>query len=235
MSGWKAKRFWKAATAEQCEGGFTVRLDGRAVRTPAKAPLVLPTLAMAQVIAAEWDAQTGEVRPATMPMARYAHSAIDKVTPQRAEVADLVAAYGGSDLLCYRAKGPEGLFNRQAEAWDPLVDWAAEEFGARLVATQGVMPVAQPEAALAPLRAAVHALDPFRLAALHDLVAVSGSLILGLAVARGRLSTDQAFALARIDEDWQIAEWGEDAEAAEAAAARRAALDSAGRFFRYCG
>jgi chaperone required for assembly of F1-ATPase len=205
------------------------------VRTPAKAPLVLPTREMALAIAAEWDAQAGEIRPATMPMARYAHSAIDKVTPQRAEVAEIVAAYGASDLLCYRAIRPDELYQRQAEAWDPILDWAAGEFGARLLVTRGVMPAEQPAAALASMRAAVLALDPFRLAAFHDLVALTGSLVLGFAVARGRLSADESFSLSRIDEDWQIAEWGEDDEAAAAAVARRAALDSAATFFRYCG
>lgn len=235
MSVWKAKRFWQRAGAEPCEGGFTVRLDARAVRTPAKAPLVLPTLAMAQAIAAEWDAQSGEIRPATMPMARYANSAIDKVTPQRAQVAALVAAYGESDLLCHRAPAPEGLRRRQADLWDPVLDWAAVEFGARLVVTEGVMPAEQPAQALALMRAAVSALDPFRLAAFHDLVALTGSLVLGFAVARGRVSAAESFTLSRIDEDWQIAEWGKDEEAAVAAASSRAALDSAAAFFRYCG
>lgn len=121
MSGWTAKRFWQAAQAEPCDGGFTVRLDGRGVKTPAKAPLVVPTLAMAQAIAAEWDAQTGVVQPETMPVTRAANSAIDKIVPQRAEVVALLAAYGASDLLCYRAVGPEALAERQAAAWDPLL------------------------------------------------------------------------------------------------------------------
>ncbi len=131
-AGWTAKRFWQAATAEATEGGFTVRLDGRPVKTPAKAPLVLPTLALAQAIAAEWDAQTGTVRPATMPLTRAANSAIDKVAPMRAEVIAELAGYGGTDLLCYRAEGPEALVARQAAAWDPLLDWAATALRAPL-------------------------------------------------------------------------------------------------------
>jgi len=153
VSAWKAKRFWKTATAEGCDGGFTVRLDGRAVKTPAKSAFVLPTLAMAQAAAAEWDAQVKEVRPETMPVTRMANSAIDKVAVQFDEVAGLLAAYGESDLLCYRATGPVELIARQSAAWDPLLDWAAAVLGAPLVATAGVVHVAQPPGSIAALRA----------------------------------------------------------------------------------
>ncbi|MBD1204591.1 MAG: ATPase [Rhodobacteraceae bacterium] len=235
MSGWTAKRFWQAAQAEPCEGGFTVRLDGRGVKTPAKAPLVVPTLAMAQAIAAEWEAQQGAVRPETMPVTRAANSALDKVVPQRAEVVALLAAYGGSDLLCYRAAGPEALAERQAAGWDPLLDWAAESFGARLAVTRGVMPVAQDPAGLARLEAEVAGLSVFRLAGFHDLVAISGSLVLALAVIRGRLGAEEAWHLSRIDEAWQVEQWGEDEEAAAAEVVRRVAFDAASRFYALCG
>ncbi len=235
MSGWKAKRFWQAAVAEPCADGFTVRLDGRAVKTPAKAALVVPTLEMAQAIAAEWDAQTGEVRPDTMPVTRAANSAIDKIVPQRAEVVAIVAAYGGSDLLCYRATGPEPLIARQAAGWDPLLGWAADVLGAELRVTSGVIPVPQPEAAVAALHDRVAAQSEFRLAALHDLVAISGSLVLGLAVTEGRLSADEAWALSRIDEAWQIEQWGEDEDAAAMEAHKRTAFHAASRFYALCG
>jgi chaperone required for assembly of F1-ATPase len=153
MSAWKAKRFWTKAEAEPCEGGFTVRLDGRPVKTPAKAALVVPTQAMAQAIAAEWDAQSGEVKPATMPVTRAANSAIDKITAQRDEVVEIIAAYGQSDLLCYRAVAPAALIARQAAGWDPVLDWAEAALGARLVVTAGVVHVAQPSDALARLTA----------------------------------------------------------------------------------
>ncbi len=234
MSGWKAKRFWQAAVAEPCDGGFTVRLDGRAVKTPAKAPLVVPTLAMAEAIAAEWDAQAGEVRPDTMPMTRSANSAIDKIVPQRAEVVEIVAAYGGSDLLCYRATAPEALRTRQAEGWNPLLDWAAEAFGARLVVTDGVIPVAQPVEAVARLRDRVAAQTEFQLAGLHDLVAISGSLVLGLAVTEERLTEAEAWALSRIDETWQVEQWGEDEEAAAMEAHKQVAFREASRFYALC-
>lgn len=231
---WKPKRFWKAAAAVPVEGGYSVQLDGRPVKTPAKAPLVVPTLAMAQALAAEWDAQQGEVHPDTMPASRAANSAIDKVAPQFAEVAELIAAYGGSDLLCYRATGPEPLVARQAAAWDPLLEWAAARYQAPLVATAGVMHIAQPPGSLAALSAAVFACTPFELAALHDLVAITGSLVLGLAVAEGRLTADDAFALSRIDEHWQIEQWGADEEAAALESAKHQALCDAARFYQLC-
>lgn len=234
MSGWAAKRFWKSATAEACEGGFTVRLDGRPVKTPAKASLVLPTLAMAQAIAAEWDAQDGAIQPQTMPCTRSANAAIDKVAPQFAEVAAMIAAYGGSDLLCYRAEAPEGLVARQKAGWDPLLDWAKGRFGAALVTGPGVMPVRQDPAALDRLAAPLFAATPFEMAALHDLVSISGSLVLGLAVAEGHLTSDQAWELSRIDEAWQIEHWGEDDEASESAAVKQAALAHAARFLGLC-
>lgn len=235
MSFWKAKRFWKVAQAEACEGGFTVRLDGRPVKTPAKAALVVPTLEMAQAIAAEWDAQTGEVKPETMPVTRAANSAIDKIVPQRTAVVELVAAYGGSDLLCYRAVGPEALVARQAEGWDPVLDWAEAALGVRLAVTQGVMHVAQDAGALARLTARVEGFDPFRLAAFHDLVAISGSLVLALAVTEGRLAPEEAWALSRIDERWQVEQWGEDEEAAASEAARHEGFLQAARFYALCG
>lgn len=235
MSFWKAKRFWKVAQAEPCEGGFTVRLDGRPVKTPAKAALVVPTLEMAQAIAAEWDAQTGEVRPETMPVTRAANSAIDKIVPQRAAVVELVAAYGASDLLCYRATGPAELQARQAAGWDPLLDWAGQALGARLCVTEGVMHVAQDECALAKLTARVEGFSPFQLAAFHDLVAISGSLVLALAVTDGRLLPEEAWLLSRIDEHWQVEQWGEDEEAAASEAARHAGFLEAARFYALCG
>lgn len=235
MSAWKAKRFWKTATAEGCDGGFTVRLDGRAVKTPAKSAFVLPTLAMAQAAAAEWDAQVKEVRPETMPVTRMANSAIDKVAVQFDEVAGLLAAYGESDLLCYRATGPVELIARQSAAWNPLLDWAAAVLGAPLVATAGVVHVAQPPGSIAALRARLFALTPFQLAAMHDLISISGSLILGFAVAGQRLTAAEAFSISRIDEQWQAEKWGEDEDAAALEALKRAALIEAARFWNLCG
>lgn len=216
--GWRAKRFWKTAAVADLDEGFTVRLDDRPVRTPAKRPLILPTRAMAEAIAAEWDSVDQLIDPRAMPATRAANAAIDKVAPQFDEVAALVAAYGGSDLLCYRASDPDDLARAQAGAWDPLLDWAERTYGARLSTTQGVTPVSQPAAAVARLAAAVHSCTPFQLAALHDLVALTGSLVLGLAASRDAFDAGDLWRLSRFDEDWQAAQWGEDAEAAEAAA-----------------
>ncbi|MFN4128663.1 MAG: ATP12 family chaperone protein [Paracoccaceae bacterium] len=235
MSGWAAKRFWQAAQAEPCDAGFTVRLDARPVKTPAKRPLVLPTLAMAQAIAAEWDQQQGLIRPDTMPLTRAANSAIDKVAPQVDAVVDEIANYGTTDLLCYRATDPQPLVDRQAAQWTPLLDWARDALNAPLVVTQGVIPVPQPSQCLTCLRGHVAAYSPFQLAALHDLVAISGSLILGLAVARQRLTGEQGFGLSRIDEDWQSALWGEDETAAAQEVLRRDAFLRSERFFTLCG
>lgn len=235
MSVWAARRFWTTASAVPVEGGFAVQLDARPVRTPLKAPLVLPTQALAEAVAAEWQAQEAKVDPGTMPFTRMANSAIDKVAPQIDEVAAMLAAYGGSDLLCYRAEEPPDLIARQDEAWNPVLIWALETLGADLLVTQGVMHVEQPPEALMRLHERVAALTPFQMAAFHDLVAISGSLVLALAVTGGRVTAEEAWALSRIDEDWQIALWGEDEEAAEVAALKRAAFLQADRFYGLCG
>ena len=234
MSAWKAKRFWKESTVEACGGGFAVKLDGRGVKTPAKTPLVVPTEALARMIAAEWDAQDGAVRPETMPATRMANSALDKVAPQFDAVAAMLAEYGGTDLLCYRAPEPEALIARQAAAWDPLLDWAAETFGARLATGQGVMHLAQDADAVARLARPLSDASAFQLAALHDLIAISGSLVLALAVARGRLGAAEAFDLSRIDESWQAEQWGRDEEADALEAVRRTDLAFAAQFLSAC-
>lgn len=232
-SGWSMKRFWAAAGVAERPEGWAVVLDGRPVKTPAKVPLVLPTEALARAVAEEWDAQQGEVRPALMPLTRTANSAIDKVAPMAAAVVEEIARYGGTDLLCYRATGPAGLIARQAAAWDPWLDAIAAR-GIALRVTSGIVHVAQPEESLAVLTAEVARRSHFELAALYDLVAITGSLVLGLAVAEGRLDASDAFNLARLDEDWQAEQWGVDDEAAESAALKRQAMRDAGRFLRLC-
>lgn len=232
MSDWAPKRFWTETKADVCEGGFTVYLDARTVRTPAKTVFVVPTQALAEACAAEWDAQEGHIKPAVMPMTRMVNSALDKVATQHAEVATLLAAYGDSDLTCYRADHPETLVARQAAHWDPLLDWVEATYGARLAPRTGIMHAPQDPDALAKLEAEVHALDAFRLAAFHDLVSLSGSLVLALAVTQGHLDPHQAWTLSRIDEEWQIEQWGDDEEAAELAALKKQAFMDAAHFFR---
>ncbi|MGR3463792.1 MAG: ATP12 family chaperone protein [Limimaricola soesokkakensis] len=232
MSEWKAKRFWKEAGIAPAEGGWQVLLDSRPVRTPAKAALVLPTQALARAVAAEWQAQEERIDPRSMPVTRTSNSAIDKVALQRAEVAEMLAAYGGSDLLCYRALGPAELVARQAVEWDPLLDWAKERYGAGLSTVSGVMPVAQDAAALERLSAPVREMEPFALAAFHDLVALSGSLVLALAVIEERLEAEEAWRLSRLDEEWQIEQWGADEEAEAMAQVKRTAFLDAASFWR---
>lgn len=224
MSAWKAKRFWKAATVVPVADGFTVHLDDRPVKTPAKAPLIVPTHAMAAAIAAEWDAQEGQIDPLGMPVTRSANAAIDKVAVQHAEVAQMIADYGDSDLLCYRAPGPVELVARQAEMWDPLLDWAEAELGVRLSTASGVIHVPQDPAVLAQLAARVHAMDNFTLAAFHDLVSLSGSLILGFAALMDHRPAEEIWHLSRLDEDWQIEQWGVDEEAEAMAETKRSAF-----------
>ena len=234
MSGWKARRFWKEATVAEEDGGFTVRLDGRPVRTPAKRAIVMPTRAMAQAVAAEWEAQEEEVRPDLMPATRTVNSAIDKVATQHAEVAAMLAAYGDSDLLCYRADHPEGLVARQQAAWDPMLDWAAEALGARLDTRSGIMHRPQPSEALEELSRRTHALGAFELAAFHDLVSLTGSLILGFAAAEGAFPPEDIWARSRIDEEWQAEQWGRDEEAEAQAAVKKEAFLHAHRMFTLC-
>ena len=230
MSEWKAKRFWKEAQVVEADGGFAVELDGRPVRTPLKSAMTLPSRAMAEAVAAEWDAQEGEIRPLAMPVTRAANAAIDKVTVQREEVAEMLAAYGDSDLLCYRADSPQELIERQAEAWEPLLDWADATFGARLIPVEGVMHAPQNPKALERLAEPVRAMEPFRLTAFHDLVAISGSLVLGLAAIHEVREIGEIWRLSRVDETWQEEQWGIDEEARAQAAVKESDFYAAKRF-----
>ncbi len=231
---WAPKRFWKAVTVEAVEGGYTIRLDSRPVKTPGKNLLVVPTEALARAIAAEWEAQQGAVRPETMPFTRAANSALEKVAPQFDEVVGLLAAYGETDLLCYRATGPVELIALQNAAWDPILDWCAVALGAPLISVGGVMHIAQPESSTRRLHAMTAALTPFQIAAFHDLVMLSGSLVLAFAVTRGRLTPEQAWEISRIDETYQASLWGEDEEAAALAETKRLAFHQAAAFWAIC-
>lgn len=230
---WAPKRFWTDVTVQPEGTGFAVLLDGRPVRTPAKAPLILPTEAMARAAAAEWAAQEQEVRPDRMPVTRRANSALDKVTPLFDAVVEEVAKYGATDLLCYRAEGPAELVERQ-RAWDEVLAWGASRLHAPLFVTFGVIPLEQPAESLGHLREYVAACTPHQLVALHDLVATTGSLVLGLAVAHGHLTGAEAFALSRLDETYQSEVWGHDEEAAETADLRLQSFLEAETFFLLC-
>lgn len=231
MSEWAAKRFWSEASVQAEGTGFRVYLDARELKTPNKTALDLPTRAMAEAIAAEWDAQEGEIAPLTMPVTRGANSAIDRVAPQKPAVADMLAAYAETDLLSHRATAPAELQALQAAAWDALLDWAEGRYGARLSVTEGILATTHDPSALAALSRAVHAMDAFEMTALHDLVTLSGSLIIGLAVAEGHLDPAVGWDRSRIDEEWQIDLWGRDEEADALAAAKRAQFLQAKTFW----
>ncbi|MEM6577667.1 MAG: ATP12 family protein [Pseudomonadota bacterium] len=230
MSGWVTKRFWTDASVVRHAEGFTVQLDERPVKTPAKAELVVPTRALGHAIAEEWNAQEAEIRPQDMPMTRAANAAIDKVRPQHADVASLIAAYGDADLICYRADTPAGLVSRQADAWDPLVDWINQRFDVQLHIVTGVMHVPQNPAHLDRLAAHVHEMDEYTLTAFHDLVGLSGSLAIGFAALERWKPGDELWRLSRIDELWQQELWGEDEEAIATAAFKGREFNDAMRF-----
>lgn len=221
MSEWRPKRFWCDAEVIAQQNGFAVTLDGRPVRTPGKALLVVPTERLARAIAAEWDAQGAEIDPLSMPYTRSSNAALDKVGPQHAEVAEMIAAYGDCDLLCYRATAPQSLVERQAEAWDPILAWAGDVLEAPLRPVPGVIHAPQDPEVLARLSAQVHAMDAFTLTAFHDLVGMSGSLVLGFAAMLDHRTADEIWRLSRVDELWQAEQWGVDEEAEEIAAGKQ--------------
>jgi chaperone required for assembly of F1-ATPase len=220
------RRFYRQAGVEEAEGGFRIVLDGRPVRTPARGFLVAPSRALAQVLATEWDAQGEIIDPATMPLTRLANSIIDGVVAAPTPVAADIGKYLGSDLLFYRAEAPQRLVERQERLWDPVLAWAREALGARFILAQGVMHAAQPEGAIAAARAAIPD-DPWRLGALHAITTLTGSALLALALARGHLTTDQAWDAAHVDEDWNMEQWGRDDIALARRAARRAEMEAA--------
>lgn len=221
------KRFYKAASIRPEAGGVAILLDGRPVKTPARAALAVPTEELAEAIAAEWNGQGEEVDPRAMPLTGLANAAIDRAAPDPAAFAATLARYGESDLLCYRAEAPEPLVRRQAESWDPLLDWARRRYGIELATAAGVIHRPQPAGTVARLAEEVGSRDPFRLAALAPLVTISGSLIVALALAEGEIGREQAWAAATLDEAWQAEQWGEDELARAALEARRAEFDAA--------
>jgi chaperone required for assembly of F1-ATPase len=206
------KRFYKETAVDLGDGGHRILLDGKPMRTPAKAVLVVPTRALAEAIAAEWGAvpDKADINVSHLPLTRLAATGLDRVTSQRARVIEDTAKYAGSDMLCYRASEPETLVKRQQATWQPLLDWAHERYGARLVIVEGLAFVEQPADAVARLGEAVATHSDLGLSALYNLTHISGSLIVALAVAEGHLAAADAFAAAQLDELYQIERWGED-------------------------
>ncbi|MCO5066117.1 MAG: ATPase [Rhizobiaceae bacterium] len=214
------KRFYKSVALAEENGGVAVHLDGRQVRTPGRAAVILPNAEAARLVADEFDAQANEIDPVSMPVTRLVNTAIDGVANESEAVLEDILRFASSDMLCYRADSPEGLVERQNEMWDPVLEWSAQALHARLALAEGVMHVKQSPMAIQALRihlanrlgdeAAVRAL---RLAALHVITALTGSALLALAVEAGEIDAEQAWLAAHVDEDWQIEHWGQDAEA----------------------
>lgn len=223
------KRFFKTATAGAADSGYTVFLDGKPIRTPAKAPLVVRSKQLAEAIAAEWQAQGDTIKQATLPLTRLAGTAIDLVAQKRDEIIAEIAKYAATDLVCYRAEEPSELAMRQHRAWQPHLDWAGERY-APLTATAGIAPISQAPAALEAYRRAVAAYDNMMLTALHLATTTLGSLVLALALIEGRIDAQAAFTAAELDQSFQIERWGEDAEATARRAAVRDDIVLAARF-----
>jgi chaperone required for assembly of F1-ATPase len=230
------KRFYKEAGIQERDGAFHLILDGRTTRTPGRLPLAVPTRALAEALATEWDRQEQEIDPATMPVTRLINSAIDGVASRRDEVIDDLVSYAGSDLVCYRASDPDRLVEMQNVSWNPVLDWAREAHDARFVLAEGVMYVAQPEAATTAIRAALEGIrSPFALAALHVMTTLTGSVLIVLAHAAGRLDAEAAWAAAHVDEYFQESRWGEDQEAMNRRRIRRADFEAASLVHRLSG
>jgi chaperone required for assembly of F1-ATPase len=203
------RRFYERTGTSAAAGGFAVELDRRPVRTPARRPLIAPTQALAAALAAEWEAQKEIIDPSNMPLTRLANSIIDGVVDKPEPVIREIARYLGSDLLFYRVEGPERLVARQAALWDPLIGWARDELGARFMLGEGVVYVEQPDTSLAAARAAIPA-DPWQIGALSSVTTLTGSALLALALLRGRISVEEAWTAANVDEDWNLELWGRD-------------------------
>ena len=234
------RRFYHDARAEPFGEGFALTLDGRIAKTPAKHDFVVPTLALAEAIAAEWQAQQEHVNFAAMPLTRLAFTAIDGVAGQIPAVIDEIAKYAETDLVCYRAEGPGGLVEEQAAAWDPVLDFAATQLSARFFCVEGITFAPQPEAARAAVRARIAEIGgsrvaPFALASLATMTALTGSVLIALALTEGHLSLDAAWRAAHVDEDFQIRQWGEDREATARRDLRFSDMAAAAAFWRLLG
>jgi chaperone required for assembly of F1-ATPase len=225
-------RFYKTVAVAEYGDGFVVHLDGKPVKTPHRAVMALPSRALAEAVAGEWAAQQGKIDPKSMPLTQLANTATALLPDHRAKAAEQILAYGKSDLLCYRAEAPEELILRQAAQWDPLLDWADRNLGARLAVGQGIAFVEQPAASLLALEKAVWRYDAFGLVGLHAAATITGSLVLALALAEGRLTAAHALELAQLDETWQAEKWGQDAAAEARVAKLKTDLEAAERFLR---
>ncbi|MCF8466199.1 MAG: hypothetical protein K9G33_02240 [Sneathiella sp.] len=229
------KRFFTNVAIKEDGDAYSVLLDGREIKTPAKAPLRLPTKALADAIAEEWDRQEEKISPATMPLMQAAATAIDRVCPQREKVIEDITAYGGSDLVCYRATHPESLIAKQAAAWDPMLDWARNRHGVILKVGQGIAHIPQTPEALANMKAVVEAQKDMTLAPLYNITALCGSLVIALAVLDGHVGATDAFEISELDETHTMELWGTDAEALARCKNNKESLIASTRFLQLSG
>lgn len=224
------KRFWKDVAIVPQDGGWGIALDGRPMRTPHRAPLAVASTALAEAIAAEWQAQGETIDPRAMPMTGLANAAIDLATPDSAGFAEPIAAYAATDLLCYRDDRDAALQAEQVAAWNPILAWAEAQFGVEFIITQGILPVDQPPATVAALRAATLGHDPWRMTALTPLVTIGGSLVAGLACIEQAFDPEDLWDAVSLDQLYQERRWGADAEAQAQRAAHKHDWDNAVRF-----
>jgi chaperone required for assembly of F1-ATPase len=223
------KRFYKTVSIESADHGYGVLLDGKPILTPARAALRMPTFLLAEAIMLEWDAQGETIAPISMPLTRHANSVIDRISTNRDDIINIISRYGETDLICYRASHPADLVARQSMQWDPMIGWAQQAFGADLLATTGIERLQQPIESIRRLSEVVASHSIWQLAALHDAVTISGSLVLGLALTHNRLTTEEMWRAGQLDELFQAERWGEDSLATQARANRRDALETAAR------
>jgi chaperone required for assembly of F1-ATPase len=226
------KRFWKEAAVVQTEDGYNVTLDGHPVRTPSKSALVIRYRSIADQIAAEWMAQEEEVDPTTMPATRMVNSVIDKVSINADAIVEMLSEYAGTDLLCYRATTAQSLIDEQARLWDPLLQWSADVLNAPMNVTSGVMFTTQDEASIQVYSLKLKNLNHYQLAGVHDLITISGSAVIAVALISNHISMEQAWAAATVDEAWQEKQWGADDEAQETLKKKRADFDFAYGFWK---
>ncbi|MEQ9835953.1 MAG: ATP12 family protein [Roseitalea porphyridii] len=226
------KRFYSQASVVTAADGHAVTLDGRPMKTPARRPFRLPSRGLADAVAAEWNRQGEKLDLPSMPLTQFANTAIDRLPESRAGVVDQIMRYADTDLLCYRAKGPDILVVRQARAWDPPLDWLGKTYGVVLVPTIGIVHLPQSPEALERLRQIVCAFDDWRLGMVGHLTGVTGSVVLALSLAQGAMPVDAVIAASFVDEDYQAERWGEDLEAARRRALTVADIEAAARFLR---
>lgn len=226
------KRYYKEVVVGETEEGFAVLLDGRPVKTPGKRLLAVPTRAAAELLAKEWRDQQTEINPARMPVTRLVNTAIDGIAAEIDAVFEDIVKFAGTDLLCYRADSPQSLVDMQASHWDPVLFWAADAFGARFILAEGIMHRKQPETAISAFADALAShRSALKLAALHTITTLTGSALIALAFAQGRLTAEQAWQAAHVDEDWNILQWGADAEAEARRKARWVEMNAAAQLF----